>query len=37
MIMWELYLLTRLGVIFPILIITASIAGTISVVAGLDI
>ena len=37
MTMWELYLLTRLGMIFPILIIIAAIAGVISVVAGIDI
>ena len=35
--MWELYLLTRLGVIFPILIVIAIIAGIISAIAGLDI
>lgn len=35
--MWELYLLTRLGVIFPILVIIAVIAGIISLVAGIDI
>lgn len=35
--MWELYLLTRLGVIFPILIIIAIIAGIISAIAGIDI
>ena len=37
MIMWELYILTRLGVIFPILVIIAVIAGIISVIAGIDI
>lgn len=34
MTMWELYLLTRLGVISPILIIIATIAGSISIVSG---
>lgn len=35
--MWKLYLLTRLGVIFPILVFIAVIAGIFSVVAGIDI
>lgn len=35
--MWELYLLTRLGAIFPILVIIAVIAGIISAIAGIDI
>ena len=35
--MWELYLLTRLGTIFPILIIIAALAGTISVFTGINI
>ena len=35
--MWELYLLTRLGVIFPILVIIAAIAGIISAIVGIDI
>lgn len=35
--MWELYLLTRLGVIFPILVIIAVVSDTISAVAGIDI
>lgn len=37
MIMWELYLLTRLGVIFPILVIITVVSGVISAVAGIDI
>lgn len=37
MTMWELYLLTRLGAIFPILIVIAAIAGIISAIAGIDI
>lgn len=35
--MWELYLLTRLGVIFPILIVIAAIAGIISVIVVINI
>lgn len=35
--MWELYLLTRLGTIFPILIIIAVLAGTISFFTGINI
>lgn len=35
--MWELYLLTRLGVIFPILVIIAVVSGVISAVAWIDI
>lgn len=37
MTMWELYLLTRLGVIFPILVIIAALAGIVSAVAGINI
>lgn len=37
MIMWELYLLTRLGMIFPVLVIIAALAGIISAIAGIDI
>lgn len=35
--MWELYLITRLGVIFPILVIIAVVSGIISAVAWIDI
>ena len=35
--MWELYLLTRLGVIFPILVFIAALAGIVSAIAGIDI
>lgn len=37
MIMWELYLITRLGVVFPILVIIAALTGIVSTVAGIDI
>ena len=35
--MWELYLLTRLGVLFPILVIITVLVGIVSVVTGISI